>query len=55
MLQGARFDVRAGDLLEEPIRKTAGSTQALQSFEIIDPERDQAIIGTRWVRLLLPR
>ena len=55
VLQGERFDVRPGDLLEEPIRKTAGTTQALQSFEIIDPERGQAVSGTRWVQLLLPR
>ena len=55
VLQDERFDVRPGDLLEEPIRKTAGTTQALQSFEIIDPERGQAVSGTRWVQLLLPR
>lgn len=55
VLQVERFDIRPGDLLEDPIRKTAGSTQALQSFEIIDPERGQTISGTRWVRLLLPR
>ena len=55
VLQSERFDIRPGDLLEDPIRKTAGTTQALQSFEIIDPQRDQTVTGTRWVQLLLPR
>ena len=55
VLQDERFDIRPGDLLEDPIRKTAGTTEALQSFEIIDTRRNQTINGTRWVRLLLPR
>lgn len=55
VLQEERFDIRPGDLLEDPIRKTAGTTEALQSFEIIDPQRNQTINGTRWVRLALPR
>ena len=55
VLQDERFDIRPGDLLEDPIRKTAGTTEALQSFEIIDPQRNQTITGTRWVRLALPR
>ncbi len=55
VLRDERFDIRPGDLLEDPIRKTAGTTQALQSFEIIDPRRNQTINGTRWVRLVLPR
>ncbi len=54
-LRNARFDIRAGELLEEPVRKTAGTTQALQSFEIVDAERDRIVDGTRWVRLSLPR
>ena len=54
-LRNARFDIRAGELLEEPVRKTAGTTQALQSFEIVDAERDRIVGGTRWVRLSLPR
>ncbi|MCY3690024.1 MAG: type II secretion system protein [Gammaproteobacteria bacterium] len=55
VLQDERFDIRPGDLLEDPIRKTAGTTEALQSFEIFDTRRNQTINGTRWVRLLLPR
>jgi len=55
VLQDERFDIRPGDLLEDPIRKTAGTTEALQSFEIIDTRRNQTITGTRWVRLALPR
>lgn len=55
VLRSERFDIRPGDLLEDPIRKTAGTTQALQSFEVTDPQRDQTVTGTRWVQLLLPR
>lgn len=55
VLQGERFDAEAADLLEDPIRKTAGATQALQAFEVLDRERGQTISGTRWVRLDLPR
>lgn len=55
VLQGERFDAGNAELLEDPIRKTAGATQALQSFEIIDSQRDQTVSGTRWVRLDLPR
>lgn len=55
VLQDERFDIRPSDLLEDPIRKTAGTTEALQSFEIVDPQRNQPITGTRWVRLALPR
>lgn len=55
VLQDERFDIRPGDLLEDPIRKTAGTTEALQSFEIIDTRRNQTINGTRWVRFALPR
>lgn len=55
VLQDERFDIRPGDLLEDPIRKTAGTTEALQSFEIFDARRNQSITGTRWVRLALPR
>lgn len=55
VLRHERFDIRPGDLLEDPIRKTAGTTEALQSFEIVDSQRDQAVSGTRWVRLALPR
>ncbi len=55
VLRDERFDIRPGELLEDPIRKTAGTTQALQSFEIIDPQRGQTVTGTRWIRLTLPR
>lgn len=55
VLRDERFDIRPGELLEEPTRKTAGTVQALQAFEIVDAERGLTVTGTRWVRLLLPR
>ena len=55
VLQSERFDMRDAELLDDPLRKTAGTTQALQSFEVLDRERDQSVSGTRWVRLAAPR
>ncbi len=55
VLQSERFDMRDAELLDDPLRKTAGTTQALQSFEVLDRERDQSVSGTRWVRLAVPR
>ena len=55
VLEGERFEIQAAELLEDPIRKTAGTTQALQAFEIHDRQRNQTVSGTRWVQLALPR
>jgi len=55
VLVSERYQMRAGELLEDPIRKTAPSMLALQSFEIEDRERGHNITGTRWIQLLLPR
>ncbi len=55
VLREDRYNIRAGDLLEDPIRKTLASTRALQSYEITDTQRNQTITATRWVRLTLPR
>ena len=55
VLQSERFDMRDAELLDDPLRKTAGTTQALQSFEVLDRDRDQSVSGTRWVRLAAPR
>ncbi len=55
VLTAERYQIRAGEPLEDPIRKTAPSILALQSFEIEDRERGRGATGTRWVQLLLPR
>ena len=55
VLRSERYQIRAGELLEDPIRKTAPSILALQTFEIEDAERGSTVTGTRWARLLLPR
>ncbi len=48
-----RFDIRADDYLDFPPRKTQPTTFKLQSYSVIDEETDEAITGTRWVRLEL--
>ncbi|MCY4270436.1 MAG: type II secretion system protein [Gammaproteobacteria bacterium] len=55
VLMNERYQIRAGEPLEDPIRKTAPSVLALQSFEIEDRERGRGVAGTRWIQLLLPR
>ncbi|MCY4183161.1 MAG: type II secretion system protein [Gammaproteobacteria bacterium] len=55
VLVNERYQIRAGEPLEDPIRKTAPSVLALQFFEIEDRERGRGVAGTRWIQLLLPR
>lgn len=55
ILEDGSFDIRALELLEEPLRKTQPSVHNLQAFEILDIERDEFITGSRWVQLDLPR
>lgn len=55
ILEGAeRFDIRAEDYLEFPPRKTQQTIFKLQTYSVMDEESDEAITGTRWVRLELP-
>ncbi|MGB4247714.1 MAG: type II secretion system protein [Pseudohongiellaceae bacterium] len=55
ILEGAeRFEVRGEDYLEFPPRKTNATIFKLQTYSVTDEETDEAIMGTRWVRLELP-
>ncbi len=55
ILRGETFTIRAGGLLENPLRKTAGTTLALEAYEILDRDGVATATGARWVRLPLPR
>ena len=41
--------------LEAPERKTQPMINALQAFEILNEETNVSVMGTRWIRLELPR
>ncbi len=49
------YDIRAGELLEPPLRKTQASPLSLQEYEIVNSETDEIIFGNRWVQLVLPQ
>jgi prepilin-type N-terminal cleavage/methylation domain-containing protein len=55
ILQDDSYDIRAMDLLEDPIRKTETSAFALQAVEITNENRGEIISATRWVQLDLPQ
>lgn len=48
-----RFRIRAEEYLDPVARKTDPITYKLQHFEVIDTRSDEAVHGTRWVRLEL--
>lgn len=39
------------ELIEQPLRKTQPMSDALQQFAVINPERDERYVGSRWIRL----
>lgn len=49
------YEIRAGELLEPPLRKTQASPLSLQEYEIVNSETDEIIFGNRWVQLVLPQ
>lgn len=55
ILENYDYEVRAGDELEEPERKTQASTLTLQEFEIVNSDRDEIITGSRWIQLELAK
>ena len=55
ILLGELYEVRSGEELEVPERKTQPSIHTLQAYEIISEDRDEFIEGARWIRLELPR
>ena len=55
ILQNDSYEIRAGEELDAPERKTQPMTNLLQSFEIVNTERDELITGVRWIQSDLPR
>jgi len=49
------YRIRSLDVLEDPLRKTEPSVHAFQAYEVINRERDEVILGSRWIQLDLPR
>ena len=55
ILDADNYDIRSIGLLEDPLRKTQPMINALQGFEIIDENREEEVVGSRWIRLILPQ
>ena len=55
ILDADNYDIRSIGLLEDPLRKTQPMINALQGFEIIDENREEEVVGSRWIRLNLPQ
>ena len=55
ILDADNYDIRSIGLLEDPLRKTQPMINALQGFEIIDENREEGVVGSRWIRLNLPQ
>jgi len=55
ILEDDSWDVRPLQLLQEPLRKTQASAYALQAYELLNSERDEIIVGNRWIQLELAR
>ncbi|MBT5720312.1 MAG: type II secretion system protein [Gammaproteobacteria bacterium] len=55
ILQDDSYQIRALDLLEDPVRKTEASIYGFQAYEIINRERDEVIEGSRWIQFDLPQ
>jgi prepilin-type N-terminal cleavage/methylation domain-containing protein len=55
ILDADNYDIRSIGLLEDPLRKTQPMINALQGFEIINENREEEIVGSRWIRLNLPQ
>ena len=55
ILENDHYTILSGEELEVPGRKTQPTVYALQNFEILDEEREETILGTRWIQLELPR
>lgn len=55
ILQNDSYQIRALDLLEDPERKTQATVHAFQAYEIINRDRNEVIVGSRWIQLDLPQ
>ena len=55
ILQDYSYQIRSLDLLEDPERKTQATVYAFQAYEVINRERNEVIVGSRWIQLDLPQ
>ena len=55
ILESQTYAIRSGEELEAPERKTQPMTHLIQTFEIVNADRDEVIEGTRWIESDLPR
>ncbi len=55
ILEDDSYEIRALELLEEPERKTQASVHLLEAYEILNQDRDEIIVGSRWIQLSLPQ
>jgi prepilin-type N-terminal cleavage/methylation domain-containing protein len=55
VLSTEQIIIRADDLLQDPIRRTAPMNDLLQIFRTTDSDTGEQISGVRWVRSDLPR
>jgi len=55
ILEDDTYEIRSLELLEEPERKTQASVHFLEAYEILNPDRDEIIVGSRWIQLSLPQ
>ena len=55
ILENDRYRIRAGELLEDPERRTQASVYTLETFEVVDENREDRVTGTRWLQLEVPR
>ncbi len=55
ILESQSYRIIANQELEDPERKTQPTLHALQAYEILHQEREELIIGTRWIQRDLAR
>ena len=55
ILEIESYDIRSIGVLADPLRKTEPMINALQGFEVVNEDRDEEIIGSRWIQLNLPQ
>lgn len=55
VINNARYQTQAHDVLPDVLRRTAPMNDLLQSYQLIDRETDEVIEGVRWIRLDLPQ
>ncbi len=55
ILAGDEYRMSSGDLLPDPLRRTAPTPYLLTRYQLIHRETNETIDGVRWTRFELPR